>query len=100
MWYLEHVMKFINRNAYIVVAVKGTSYCVSAGRAIQLLVMNALRLAAVNTIGDALTWLGKVCGVRERQPVRASQRQPDPTCNNFISALRLRILKTLCAWNA
>jgi choline transporter-like protein 2/4/5 len=61
MWYLEHVMKFINRNAYVVVAVKGTSYCVSAGRAIQLLVMNALRLAAVNTIGDALTWLGKVC---------------------------------------
>jgi hypothetical protein len=26
----------------------------------QLLLMNALRLAAVNTIGDSLIWLGKV----------------------------------------
>jgi hypothetical protein len=29
---------FINRNAYIMVAVKGTNYCVSAGRAIALIV--------------------------------------------------------------
>jgi hypothetical protein len=69
-------MKFINRNAYIVVAVKGTSYCVSAGRAIQLLIMNALRLAAVNTVGDALTWLGKVCILlktgRQSEGVRGS----------------------------
>eukprot|EP00854_Cymbomonas_tetramitiformis_P022377 gene22377-26998_t len=35
MWYLEKVMKFINRNAYIIVAVKGTSYCSSAGRAVK-----------------------------------------------------------------
>jgi hypothetical protein len=31
MWYLEKVLKFINRNAYILVAVKGYSYCYSAG---------------------------------------------------------------------
>eukprot|EP00238_Polyblepharides_amylifera_P011393 CAMPEP_0196575494 /NCGR_PEP_ID=MMETSP1081-20130531/4961_1 /TAXON_ID=36882 /ORGANISM="Pyramimonas amylifera, Strain CCMP720" /LENGTH=668 /DNA_ID=CAMNT_0041893815 /DNA_START=86 /DNA_END=2092 /DNA_ORIENTATION=- len=60
MWYLEKVMKFINRNAYILVAVKGTSYCSSALRAVKLILSNALRLAAVNTVGDALTWLGKV----------------------------------------
>jgi choline transporter-like protein 2/4/5 len=60
MWYLESVMKFINRNAYIIVAVKGSAYCSAAMRAISLIISNALRLAAVNLIGDTLTWLGKV----------------------------------------
>jgi choline transporter-like protein 2/4/5 len=61
MWYLEKVMKFINRNAYILVAVKGSSYCWSAIRAVKLIINNALRLAAVNTVGDALIFLGKLC---------------------------------------
>lgn len=60
MWCLEKIVAFINRNAYIMVAVKGTSYCVSAGRAVALLVSNALRLAAVNFVGDMLIFLGKV----------------------------------------
>jgi len=68
MWYLEKVLKFINRNAYILVAVKGYSYCTGALQAVALIIKNALRLAAVNTIGDFLTWLGKlvvagVCGI-------------------------------------
>lgn len=49
-------------------AVKGSNYCVSAGRAVSLIVSNALRLAAVNIVGDALLFLGKLgvaacCGV-------------------------------------
>lgn len=68
LWILEIVIKFINRNAYIMVAVKGTSYCRSAGRAASLLISNALRLAAINVIGDVLIWLGKLavmasCGI-------------------------------------
>jgi hypothetical protein len=58
--YLEKVMKFINRNAYIIVAIKGYTYCGSAIRATKLIVNNVLRLAAVNVIGDALIFLGKV----------------------------------------
>lgn len=54
-------MKFINQNAYIMVAIKGTSYCSSAIRAIKLIISNALRLAAVNIIGDVLILLGKLC---------------------------------------
>ncbi|KAK9804898.1 hypothetical protein WJX72_010746 [[Myrmecia] bisecta] len=60
MWYVEKIMKFINKNAYILVAVKGTGYCTSAGRAITLIVGNALRVAAVSIVGDALIWLGKI----------------------------------------
>lgn len=56
MWYVQKVMQFINRNAYIMVAVKGTGYCTSAGRAIKLIVNNALRLVAVNVIVDVVVW--------------------------------------------
>lgn len=48
------------RNAYIMVAVHGTGYCTSAMHAVKLLVMNALRVVAVNVIGDILIFLGKV----------------------------------------
>jgi Plasma-membrane choline transporter len=58
--YLEKLMKFINRNAYIIVAVKGYSYCGAALRAAKLIVNNIARLAAVNIIGDALIFLGKL----------------------------------------
>lgn len=58
--YLEKVMKFINRNSYILVAVKGQNFCSAAMRAIKLIVLNVARLAAVNIIGDALIFLGKV----------------------------------------
>jgi len=49
-------------------AVKGTAYCPSAARAVQLIVANAIRLATVNVVGDALLFLGKLavascCGV-------------------------------------
>ncbi len=35
---LEKIMQFINRNAYIMVGVKGTGYCASAARALSLIV--------------------------------------------------------------
>eukprot|EP00982_Pelagococcus_subviridis_P017452 31541-Pelagococcus_subviridis.AAC.2 len=60
MWYLERVLKYINRNAYILVAVKGYSFCFSAISAVKLLILNAMRVATVNVIGDFLTALGKL----------------------------------------
>jgi hypothetical protein len=60
MWCVETVLKFINRNAYILVASKGMSYCTAAGEAVALIVKNALRLLAVNLVGDSLIWLGKL----------------------------------------
>jgi hypothetical protein len=49
-------------------AVKGSNYCASAARAVSLIVSNALRLVAVNIVGDTLLFLGKLgvaacCGV-------------------------------------
>lgn len=47
------------------IAVKGTSYCSSAARAVKLVVSNAIRLMTVSVVGDALLFLGKLavaCG--------------------------------------
>jgi choline transporter-like protein 2/4/5 len=60
MWCVELILKFINRNAYILVASKGMSYCTAAGEAVALIIKNALRLLAVNVVGDSLIWLGKL----------------------------------------
>lgn len=43
------------------VAVHGSGYCTSAFHAAKLILNNILRIAAVNTVGDALIWVGKVC---------------------------------------
>ena len=48
------------RNTYIMAAVHGGGYCSSAGLAVRTIMANALRVGAVDTIGDALVFLGKL----------------------------------------
>ena len=43
LWCLEKFMRFINRNAYIMCATKGTNFCVSAKDAFSLLMRNVVR---------------------------------------------------------
>jgi choline transporter-like protein 2/4/5 len=96
MWYLEKVIKFINRNAYILVAVKGYSYCYSAIKAVALIIMNALRMAAVNTVGDFLTWLGKIvvagcCGFIAFLLLDTDQ-YTDPTSSSYLTSPLLPVI--------
>eukprot|EP00058_Branchiostoma_floridae_P004452 XP_002589940.1 hypothetical protein BRAFLDRAFT_127837 [Branchiostoma floridae] len=63
LWCFEKVLKFINRNAYIMIAIYGYNFCKSAQRAFSVLVSNALRVAALNSIGDFCLFLGKVAVV-------------------------------------
>ncbi|KXZ44390.1 hypothetical protein GPECTOR_68g361 [Gonium pectorale] len=60
MWCIEKIVQFINRNAYIVVAVLGKGYCCAAVHAVKLIVTNALRMAVVNLVADVLIFLGKI----------------------------------------
>jgi choline transporter-like protein 2/4/5 len=53
---------FINRNAYIIIGIKGSNYVCAACLAIKLIIKNALRLTAINIVGDLLLFLGKVSG--------------------------------------
>ncbi|XP_063718942.1 choline transporter-like protein 1 isoform X2 [Symsagittifera roscoffensis] len=59
LWCLEKVLKFLNKNAYIVIALTGKSFCPSAQQAMVILVSNALRVAALNTIGTFVIFLCK-----------------------------------------
>ncbi|XP_041483712.1 choline transporter-like protein 1 [Lytechinus variegatus] len=60
LWLFEKVLRYINRNAYIEIAIYGYNFCKAAQKAFSLLVSNALRVAAINSVGDFLLLLGKV----------------------------------------
>ena len=55
-WLLEKIMRFINRNAYVIVAAKGTGYCHSASHAVSLLLSNALRVATASAVTQTFMW--------------------------------------------
>ncbi|XP_071489163.1 choline transporter-like protein 2 isoform X2 [Diadema antillarum] len=57
---LEKFMKFINKNAYILIAVYGKNFCSSAKEAFFLLLRNIVRVAVVNKITDFLLLIGQL----------------------------------------
>jgi solute carrier family 44 protein 1 (choline transporter-like protein) len=59
-WCLENFLIFLNRNAYIEIAIHGYGFCKSARKAFKVLVDNALRVAAINSLGDFVLFLAKV----------------------------------------
>ena len=60
LWCLEKFMKFINRNAYILTAIKGTNFCKSAKDAFSLITRNCVRVAVIDNVTDFLLFLGKL----------------------------------------
>ncbi|KAJ8001745.1 hypothetical protein DPEC_G00172630 [Dallia pectoralis] len=59
-WCLEKFIKFLNRNAYIMVAIYGKSFCTSARDAFFLLMRNIVRVAVLDKVTDFLLFLGKL----------------------------------------
>ncbi|XP_047427014.1 choline transporter-like protein 2 isoform X1 [Mugil cephalus] len=59
-WCLEKFIKFLNRNAYIMVAIYGKSFCTSAKDAFMLLMRNMIRVAVLDKVTDFLLFLGKL----------------------------------------
>ena len=60
LWCLEKFMKFINRNAYIMCAIKSTNFCVSAKDAFCLLMRNIVRVMVLNNIVNFLLLLSQL----------------------------------------
>ena len=60
LWCLQKIVSFINRHAYVVIAIEGLSYCQAADKGISIMGGNLMRVAAVNVIGDSFLFLGKV----------------------------------------
>lgn len=57
---LERFLKFISKKAYVMIAVKGDSFCVSAQRAFQLFVANFIRVGTTNAISGFMFFLLKL----------------------------------------
>merc|ERR1712072_334164 len=64
-WCMEKCMKFINRNAYILIAIHGISFCTAAKRAFFLILRNIARIGAVALLSTIFLFLGKmfICAV-------------------------------------
>ncbi|KAM6971976.1 choline transporter-like protein 1 [Aplochiton taeniatus] len=60
LWCLEKCLTYLNQNAYTATAINNTDFCTSARDALAILIANALRVAAINTVGDFVLFLGKV----------------------------------------
>ncbi|MCJ8750301.1 hypothetical protein PDJAM_G00261170 [Pangasius djambal] len=59
-WCLEHFIRFLNRNAYIMIAIYGKNFCASARDAFFLLMRNVVRVAVLDKVTDFLLFLGKI----------------------------------------
>ncbi|XP_043938071.1 choline transporter-like protein 4 [Protopterus annectens] len=59
-WCLEKFIKFLNRNAYIMIAIYGKNFCVSAMNAFKLLMRNIVRVVVLDKVTDLLLFFGKL----------------------------------------
>ncbi|XP_072245765.1 choline transporter-like protein 5-B isoform X2 [Leuresthes tenuis] len=59
-WCMEHFIKFMNRNAYIMIAIYGKNFCSSSKEAFFLLMRNVVRVAVLDKVTDFLLFLGKL----------------------------------------
>ncbi|KAF4322216.1 hypothetical protein BBO99_00002819 [Phytophthora kernoviae] len=60
LWCLEKCLRFLSKNAYILIAMKGHSFCASARDAFKLLLSNIAQVGAVSTVTFLLLGAGKV----------------------------------------
>ncbi|XP_058514149.1 choline transporter-like protein 5 isoform X7 [Ochotona princeps] len=59
-WCLENVVKFLNKNAYIMIAVHGENFCTSARDAFNLLMRNIVKVAVTDEVTFLILLLGKI----------------------------------------
>eukprot|EP00064_Thunnus_orientalis_P011903 superscaffoldBa00001768_g11935 len=59
-WCLEHFIKFLNRNAYIMIAIYGKNFCTSSKDAFFLLMRNIIRVTVLDKVTDFVLFLGKL----------------------------------------
>ncbi|CAH8575394.1 unnamed protein product [Dicrocoelium dendriticum] len=60
LWCLEKVLRYLNRNAFIMIAIHGQSFCSGAQSAFHLLLKNIVRVIIVNGVTSFLLFIGKM----------------------------------------
>ena len=58
---MECIVKFINTQAYIQIAIRGKNFCYAAKDGFELAWSNAVRFAVVGGVGAVIMFIGKVC---------------------------------------
>lgn len=56
---MEKFIRYLNHNAYTVIAIDGVGFCKAAGTAFEVLTSHALQVATINGLGDFILFLGK-----------------------------------------
>jgi hypothetical protein len=59
-WCFEKFFKYINRNAYILIAIHGYNFFSACKRSFGLLLRNCINVATINWVGDFTLFLGRV----------------------------------------
>ena len=57
---VERIVQFINKTAYIQIAIRGKNFCGAAFDGFDLVWSNAMRYAIVGGVGEILMFLGKI----------------------------------------
>jgi len=57
---IEKIIEFLNKNAYIIIAVTGKSFCSASSDAMSLIASNPLRYGIVGAVGYILAIVGKL----------------------------------------
>ncbi|XP_076436221.1 choline transporter-like protein 2 [Babylonia areolata] len=60
MWCLEKLLKFINKNAYIIIAIRGKNFCFAAKDAFFLIMRNVVRVIVLDKVTDFVLFLSKL----------------------------------------
>ncbi|XP_065560082.1 choline transporter-like protein 5 [Artemia franciscana] len=60
LWMLEKFMRFINRNAYIITAIRGTNFFSSAREAVSLIMRNLARVWVLDKVTDLMLLIGRL----------------------------------------
>eukprot|EP01050_Picozoa_sp_SAG11_P010124 SAG11_NODE_997_length_6241_cov_7.990557_2_plen_1284_part_00 len=60
LYLLEKCVRYITMNAYIIIAIEGKGFCLSAWRSFKLLFSNALRIATTQVLATIITLLAQV----------------------------------------
>lgn len=60
-WCFEKCVQFLNKNAYIQIALLGKPFCTSAKKAFFLILRNALRFGTVAVLGNIIHGIGFLC---------------------------------------
>jgi len=58
LWCFENLLKFLNKNAYIQIALMGTPFCTSAQRAFYLILRNVIRFGMLAVLGKVIHFIG------------------------------------------